>query len=298
MKIAFLLTLYANAKQSNIFIKQLLQYEDAYVFIHIDAKNKRLEKELYRHERVIIIPQNYYIEWGDFSQIEANLALINFANKYSEFKYYSVHSGNDLLVQPLEKLSSFLEKDKAYAYLDCDRLPNEKFQYGGGLGRIAMKWPKCFRKKYRQHSVMRYLRAIYGRLYGIKILKGKKLPENMTFYGRSDWFTLSEKCVKNIILYLKLNPNYYDIYRNSLIGSELFFNSMAFLTKEDEDIIKQHNNLRYIDFVNVDKNTPGSPKLLKEEDYEKIKASGAFFARKVDCNNKESNKLIKKYIGE
>ena len=87
-------------------------------------------------------------------------------------------------------------------------------------------------------------------------------------------------------------------YRNSLIGSELFFNSMAFLTKEDEDIIKQHNNLRYIDFVNVDKNTPGSPKLLKEEDYEKIKASGAFFARKVDCNNKESNKLIKKYIGE
>ena len=96
MKIAFLLTLYANAKQSNIFIKQLLQYEDAYVFIHIDAKNKRLEKELYRHERVIIIPQNYYIEWGDFSQIEANLALINFANKYSEFKYYSVHSGNDL----------------------------------------------------------------------------------------------------------------------------------------------------------------------------------------------------------
>ena len=155
MKIAFLLTLYANAKQSNIFIKQLLQYEDAYVFIHIDAKNKRLEKELYRHERVIIIPQNYYIEWGDFSQIEANLALINFANKYSEFKYYSVHSGNDLLVQPLEKLSSFLEKDKAYAYLDCDRLPNEKFQYGGGLGRIAMKWPKCFRKKYRQHSVMR-----------------------------------------------------------------------------------------------------------------------------------------------
>ena len=130
-----------------------------------------------------------------------------------------------------EKLSSFLEKDKAYAYLDCDRLPNEKFQYGGGLGRIAMKWPKCFRKKYRQHSVMRYLRAIYGRLYGIKILKGKKLPENMTFYGQSDWFTLSEKCVKNIILYLKLNPNYYDIYRNSLIGSELFFNSMAFLTK-------------------------------------------------------------------
>ena len=54
MKIAFLLTLYANAKQSNIFIKQLLQYEDAYVFIHIDAKNKRLEKELYRHERIII----------------------------------------------------------------------------------------------------------------------------------------------------------------------------------------------------------------------------------------------------
>ena len=130
---------------------------------------------------------------------------------------------------------------------------------------------RACRKKYRQHSVMRYLRAIYGRLYGIKILKGKKLPENMTFYGQSDWFTLSEKCVKNIILYLKLNPNYYDIYRNSLIGSELFFNSMAFLTKEDEDIIKQHNNLRYIDFVNVDKNTPGSPKLLKEEDYEKVK---------------------------
>ena len=58
---------------------------------------------------------------------------------------------------------------------------------------------------------------------------------------------------------------------------------MAFLTKEDEDIIKQHNNLRYIDFVNVDKNTPGSPKLLKEEDYEKVKNIIEYEKNKKTC---------------
>ena len=50
---------------------------------------------------------------------------------------------------------------------------------------------------------------------------------------------------------------------------------------KSEEIVSD-NDLRYIDFTNVDKATPGSPKLLKTEDYDKIMSSDRFFARKFD----------------
>ena len=295
MKVAYLLTLYRDAEQANIFIKQLLQSTASVIYIHIDKKSDpSLEKDLLKDERIHIIPQRFDVHWGDYSQIEANLALFNYAKKDSQFDYYSVHSGNDILVRPIDELLRFLEEDQAYAYLDCRKLPDKQFQYGGGLGRIALHWPKVFRKKYGRFSILRVLRSIYGRMYGAGIIKGRQLPA-IDFYGQSDWFTLSEACVFNMFSYLENNPEFKALFKDSLIGSELFFNTVAVWTKGEKEI-RTTNNLRYIDFDNPDKDTPGSPKLLKIDDYERIIQSNNFFARKVDMHDKESCKLIEKLV--
>lgn len=294
MKIAFLLTLYNNPEQANIFIKQILQYPESYIFIHIDKKSKEIESSLVKNERVKIIPENYNVEWGDYSQIQANLALMKYVLNTDDFQYISVHSGNDLLVRKMDDLVEFLKQDHKYAYLDCNPLPYEEYQYGGGLGRIALKWPKVFRKKYGQYSPIRVLRSLYGKAYGAKILKGKELPREITFYGQSDWFTLSGDCTKNIINYVRENESFVELFRDSLIGSELFFNTLVYLTKGKNEI-SADDNLRYIDFSNPDKKTPGSPKLLTIDDKEKILASKMFFARKVDIKNINSKELIESF---
>lgn len=283
MKIAFLLTLYNNPEQANIFIEQLLAYEGSVVFIHIDKKSMQIKDRLIQDERVIILPKSYLVEWGDFSQIESVLALMEFAAAFDQFDYYSVHSGSDLAIKPICELADYLKKDHKYAYTACKRLPDPTYQYGGGLGRIALDWPKCFRKKRSGHSPVRYLRSLYGRLYGIGIIRGKKLPDDIVFYGQSDWYTLRSDCVENLLIYVREHPEYLDLFRNSLIGGELFFVTFAHMNKTA--VTDSDNNLRYIDFYDVDPATPGSPKSLKMEDYDKIMSSKYFFARKFDLNS-------------
>lgn len=283
MKIAFLLTLHNNSEQANLFIKQLLEYKHSYIFIHIDAKGLAIKDKIIKDERIVIVPKSFLVEWGDFSQIEAILYLMSYVKERGPFDYYSLHSGSDLLVRPVEELVEYLKKDHKYAYTLCDRLPSQNWQYGGGLGRIALNWPKVFRKRCSRYSVRRYIRSLYGKLYGAGILPGKKIPLNIEFYGRSDWFTLSEACVKDILEYTDAHQEFLDLFKNSLSGSEIYFTTIAHM-KGDTSVMDSENNLRYIDFVNVDPETPGSPKLLRSSDYKAIIESKMFFARKFDIS--------------
>lgn len=49
----------------------------------------------------------------------------------------------------------------------------------GGFGRIALKWPQCFRRRLGRNSLMRYLRSIYGKLYGIGVIRGKNCQNSI-----------------------------------------------------------------------------------------------------------------------
>lgn len=295
MKIAFLLTLYTLPEQANIFINQLLQYKHSYVFIHIDKKFESIRKELIKDERVIIIDKLESINWGDFSQIQSVLNLMEYAVKFAEFDCFSINSGHDLLVRPIDELIKFLQKDNCIAYLDCNKLPADGWQYNGGLGRVELKWPKMFRKKINKNSPLRYLRKIYVSLYEWRIIKGKKLSDKIDFYGGSDWFTVKGEVVKYILTYIKNNPEYIKIFEEALIGSELFFNTII-CNKYSSDKIVTSDNLRYIDWSREEGQAIGSPRTLVSDDYSNIKKSNKFFARKFDI--RKDNKIINKFAND
>lgn len=281
MSIAFLLTAYEDASNVNRFISQVLVYQNSHVFVHIDKKSRICKKDIVVNEKVHIMEKSYAVEWGDFSQIESVVALMEYASTFGTFDYFSLHSESDMLVRPMGELVEYLSDDHAYAYTWCYKLPYKEWQYGGGLGRIALYWPQIFRKKYRWNSPMRYFRSLYGKMYTLHLIKGKKLPKDIDFWGRCDWFTLSGACVNFIIDYLSKHPEYIELFRNSLIGSEIFFTTLVHMVKDKK--IESSNNLRYIDFEHQDFRKPGSPKELDMNDIEAIAASNRFFARKFDA---------------
>jgi hypothetical protein len=279
MKIAFLLTLYQYPEQANMFISQLLKYEGSYIFIHIDKKSLEMSKNLIKDERITIIPESLNIEWGDFSHTQSIIKLMKYAKQNNEFDYYSVHSGHDLAIHSVQKLADFLKIDNKYAYIECSQLPNN-WDFNGGLGRIQLRWPKIFVKKLPRFSYLRYLRRIYGLAYEIGIIKGQRLPKDISFYGGSDWFTARYDAVDFMLDYLDKNPTFINLFENSLIGSEIFFNTLIKNSKTGENL-SSFNNLRYIDWKNIEKGqSKGSPKTLKKSDLSNIFESGDFFARK------------------
>lgn len=104
----------------NPFIRQLLAYEGSFVFIHIDEKGLDIFSEIIDDKRVFVIPEHYNGSWGDYTQIQMVNALITYAHAVEEFDYYSLHSGVDLCVRPIQELALFLEETNCYGYYECD----------------------------------------------------------------------------------------------------------------------------------------------------------------------------------
>lgn len=106
---------------------------------------------------------------GDYTQILVNNYLLKYALSQKIHEFYSLHSGADLAIRPIDELIEYLQSTNYYGYYECSKLPNG-WQYGGGIGRLALYWPKFFRKRLSANSPMRYIRSLYGKMY-VKLLK-------------------------------------------------------------------------------------------------------------------------------
>lgn len=288
-RIAFMLALHNNPEQANVFIRQCLLYKGSEVFIHIDRKGIGITDKLIKDQRVHILLEHLDARWGDVSQVKYVLALMRYIASYERdtlkerFNYISIHSGSDMFVRPISELVSFLEKDNRFAYLDCRELPWKEWQYGGGLGRIALYWPVWLRTRLKRYSFTHICRAFYGRLYGWGLIKGRKMPTGIRFYGKSAWYTISGECMHRCLKYIDHKPAYLKIFEHALCPDEIFFDTLVNLVGKDK-VIDEQKNLRYDDMGIYGQKDSGSPKTITMDDVERIKNSGAYFARKFDIS--------------
>ncbi|MBQ7999879.1 MAG: hypothetical protein IJ298_01515 [Ruminococcus sp.] len=277
--IAFLLVVHNNPEQVNMFINLLLTYENSYIYVHVDAKNPNMVSQIIKSERVTILPEHYDVQWGDYTQITVNNYLLNYAVTTQHHDFYSLHSGADMAIRPLHEFVSHLNETNCYAYYDAQKLPTT-WQYRGGFGRIALNWPKMFRKRAGKHSPRRYLRSLYGRLYGAGIIKGKKLPPEYTFYGGHDWFTISEDCVNDLLAFVDSHPDFESLFIKSLSGAEIYYPTLFEALKSNKKVCN-NSNLRYVDWKDRGQDLPpGSPNTCSMSFLDDIIASKKFFARK------------------
>lgn len=283
ISIAFLIVAHTKPEQLNLFIKQLLAYDESYIYIHIDAKNQEMIDGIMNNNRVEVLPKHIDVRWGDYSQIEVNNYLIDYARRKRHHDFYSLHSGMDLAIRTIEQYACFLKETDLYAYYVCSKLPNH-WQYGGGLARLALYWPQLFRNRLPKHSPLRYLRSLYGKLYGIGILRGKKLPDEYPLYGGADWFTVSEECVDDMFDFLRKNEKFQKLFVHSLSGAEIYYVTIFEMIKKQRSVCNW-NSLRFADHRTKSANrNPGSPNVCTITYLPILERTQAFFARKFDID--------------
>ena len=108
----------------------------------------------------------------------------------------------------------------------------------------------------------------------------------MSFYGGSQWWTLNREAMLFVLSFTNQQKRVVQLFKTSLIPDEIFFQTIllnAGLFNKQLQI--ENNSLRMILF----KNEQGeNAAVLDANDYESIRNSGAFFARKMHPVTSES----------
>lgn len=269
MQHAFLIQVHDHYDQIKNLIDDICLVEQCSVYVHVDLKADVLYEQLlvnYRdHQKVTIISDRVKVYWSNFSQVRATLNLLNHAIK-GNYDYYSLISGQDYMIKPLDQFNSFLQKNKGLEFIEA-RVRNNTW-------RVKLTHQHTSKPKFRKYRYFRY----YALLSSLLKYRPKKYVNQYQFYFGSSWFTITQNAVNYILNFVSSNPGFIADFETSTCGDEHFF-QMILMNSHFKN--KIHNdNLRLIKYEFL----ANSPINLSIEDCQSIENSSKFLARKFNQN--------------
>lgn len=265
MRLAHLILAHNNPLQLERLVKRL-NHRDADVYIHLDAK-----ADITEYNRIKDLPGAFFIKkrvnvaWGEYSVIQATL------NGFEEilatgqtYTHINLLSGHDYPLQSNEQIHNF---------------------FFGNTGRTFMWYELIFDDWiHGQARMNNYYFGEYGfpgrhHLANLanKILPKRKLPNNLTAYGRAQWLTITPESAAYVIRYIKDNPAVERYFKMTWAVDEVFFQTILCNSPLRATVVNDF--LRYVvlqpDF---------RPATLTIAEAAALTSSGKFYARKFDSS--------------
>ncbi|GAB2788052.1 beta-1,6-N-acetylglucosaminyltransferase [Rhabdobacter roseus] len=242
---------------------------------------------------MIFIQDRLKVNWKGYSIVEATLRLMaKGLDVVPSDSYLVLLSGNDYPIKPISYLRQFFQ-DANHEYLSYWRLVDKptwlhkiRYYYFFDVTWLNPRTSWFSRQWTRGYfRVFRYL------------LPRRRYPPELVAYGGAAWWALSYGCVKYVLEYMDQNPWLAQFYRLSDGPDEQLFQTIILNSPFKEKAIhyaryqqwaqagdqppfltEEVFHFRYIDWA-LDRERPA---LLDERDWEKIKQTPAWMARKLD----------------
>lgn len=283
IKLAYLLVAHKNPKQVNLFIKQLLDYGDCDVYIHVDKKKPEMVGQIVKSDRVFI-SSVYDVRWGSFEIVKAGYYLMRMArlsgNRYTHM-YFG--SGQDLLVR--NGLYEYLEEHPQTTFL---HIVGEVTNSNRASARYRVRWPRRLMIRNDLH-VYRFIRIVMQLLckFGIVLFPNKnELKKSVRFYEGRTWFIAPIKIMEYILDYIDDNPDFENFWEESLAADLMFFQTIIMNSPYAGEV---ENELMYVDFGKTFR-TNNHPLTVTMDQLDKIQGGAWFCARKFELNESDSSK--------
>lgn len=276
VRIAYLLLAHKSPEQLNLFIRQLLDYGDCDVYVHVDVTHKEICEQLIRDDRVIVCSE-FETRWASFDICKAALKLMTLANESG--KYYShfyFGSGQDLLVK--KGLYEYLAEHEDKIFLRIIREVTEKDK---ASARYKVRWSRklMVSKNFHVYRLVRKCLQMFCRM-GIVIHRNKKtLNRKVKFYTGGTWFVAPMDVLRYILKYMEENPDYEDFWEDSLASDLMFFQTVIMNSQYAENIEPE---LMYIHWGD------NHPLNVTADDNETIESGNYYCARKFDLSDRAS----------
>lgn len=261
-------------------VYRLAQYFDqcCQVFIHFDKKYLLTDEEresLYNLPQVKLVLQEYEVNWGGTSVLDAELHLMEQALKNCDADYFHLISGQDYPVRPLQQFLDFFEENQGKEFLQYLHLPHPRWE-GNTFHRLQYYYPYDLAadKKNPRQWVREQVQKQMER--GVK----RAIPDEFDhLYGSSQWFSITRKAMETLLNHTKESPSLYQRMWMTFAPEECYVATVLVNLMDKENIMP--TNLRFIRWKYENGNRPAN---LGTEHFLNLIEHECFFARKFEEN--------------
>ncbi len=264
-----------------MLLKHLL-FEENDVYLHIDRKSIGLRDQIILQEHLYVLPieETVAVKWGQISQVDATLKLLQAVMKSGKtYDFVWLISGQDFPLATNLKIFDKLESKKNSAYMEVLSIDTKR--YKRLLKRNEVWTAQC---SVRKGLCARLLRNFWymltgGRYHTFALFR--RHYQKDTFYFGSSWWCLPYNAIVSMMQYLADNPRFYRFYSHCHCPDESFFQTLYLNHGTVAENLE--NILTYIDWEDC----KDSPKTFTLKDLDMLNAmkdKGYLLARKFDMN--------------
>lgn len=265
--IAHIVTVYKQPELALRLIKAL-QHPGNHIYIHLDKKAEASEYAmLFKQPNVFLINKRINIKWAGYSMVEALLAGIEqILNSGIHYNHINHISGQCFPIKPINTINNFFEQHSTNNFLSCQSLPSGWWEQASTRYESFHFHEFSIKGRYRLELILK------------KLLPKRKPPFNFTFYGgdHGAYWTITNETAKYLLNFFNENKASRSFFKFSWGPDEFLFNTIIMNSPYNISVI--NNNYRYIDWSEGGAN----PKTLTISDFDNLKNSDCFFARKFD----------------
>ena len=266
MKVAHLILAYKDPEQLDRLI-DIMSIDCFTFFVHLDKKiNYKNFEFISARSNVIFIKNRIKITWGSFSINNAIIESLKEIIAIDNFDTISILSSQHLPIKPTLKILNYLEENREYQFFKC--IPYD----------IENEWWKRCERRISSYSLIEWKIPGKFRIEKIinNILPKRKPPTNYTIVGSPSCYFLTSECVNYILEEFERNTTLVKFFKHVWGPDEFIFATIIYNSKFKEKI---KDCLVYVEFPDE---KDGHSKIMQKADYQNIKNSGKFFARKFD----------------
>lgn len=258
--VAVIILAHKNERQLRRLIDHLSQ--DLAVYLHLDSAGPANARHF-----TDVPTLRGRAPHGSFGFIDATVRMLALARRGRHGRYLVI-SGQDVPLAPNGEIQRFFEGN-ANEYISFGLLPRPEWAMNGGFDRISLFWEAV--------DSSRFASRLGARIRMVQSRHGLYRPLSYKpYYGGANWLNLTHDCVSFMLDRLQSNRRYMRSFRWTRSGDEIFFQTLILNSAFASSCV--NDSLRYVDW----EMGPEYPRVLRLEDYDRLAASPALFARKFD----------------
>lgn len=265
----------------------MLDYNDNDIYLHIDKKvgifDVQALKSCVNKSRLFILKNRVDVKWGNFSQIECELRLLEESTP-REYEYYHLLSGVDLPLKSQKAIHDFFDAHNGTEYVQfMDRKLNEE-----AYERVA-----------KYHFFAKRKKSVVEKILDKICLSGQFMIDrtkksNLNYQKGANWFSITHELAKYVVCQRKLIKKWFSY---TICGDEMFLQTLV-ASSSFVDAISPNNycdNYETICYC-IDWKR-GNPYIFTMRDYELLLSSNQLFARKFSwSHDKEIIRALENYV--